>query len=214
MIRLRVSTLEAFRRVVATEWGDEAELAERIERGQWAEGPSNWMMDAGTALHRILEGKADEGCDGALFSGAYCFDQTAANAILRHQGPGVRELTARRVFDLGGRKVEVEGTADHARGLVLRDAKTKFTTPDAKDYEPSLQWRYYLQIHGARLFVYDLCHFADPKDGYCEFKGIVSFRFWTYPGLEEECRVWLARFLDWAESRKLLPALERQPVEV
>lgn len=222
MIRLRVSTLESFRQVMQTDYGSEAELIERLKRGQWAEGPTKWQMDAGTSWHAVLADPfgCRQGADGPkgessvwCESGDYWFSTDDVSEALAHVGPGLREVTGRTIFQVGREWIEVEGTADRIQGNTIRDAKTKFSTPDARDYEQSLQWRFYLLIHGAEKFTYDLFDFRDPKDGYCELKGIVSFSFWRYADLYRDCLRWIDEFLHWAGSRNLLPMLDYERKE-
>lgn len=213
MIRLRVSTLEAFRRVVETDFGDEPELIDRVRRGQWEEGTASEIMRAGTAWHKIIAEPIrfqQIGFEPVPFGGnpvpytyfacnGFTFDDIAVEAATKHVGPGLHEVTRRKLFGA----VEIEGTADLVCGLSLQDHKAKFSQPDARDYEDSLQWRFYLAIHEASWFRYNLFDFKDPKEGYCELKQIVSFRFWPYLGMEAELRGWITRFLDWAEARGL-----------
>lgn len=218
MIRLRVSTLETFRRVVQTDYQPESELIETLRRGQWTDGPANWQMNAGTAWHAILANpirtqQIEFGCDGVPYtvheSGGFRFSGPDVQAALRHVGPGLHEVPAGRTWDIDGRQVRVTGTADHVRGLVVQDHKTKFSTPDARDYEASLQWRFYLLLQEAVVFRFNLFDFRDPDDtGLCELKEIVSFRFWPYVGMEADCRFWLREFLAWADDRGLLGLLE------
>lgn len=217
MIRLRTSTLEAFRRVVETEYADEAELIESLKRGQWTEGTPSWQMQAGTAWHHVLQhplgtqqfdcydGTPDITHEGPF---GYRFGGADVAASLRHVGPGLCEVTGGRYFQAGGQRVLVEGTADHVHGLDLQDHKTKFSAPDARDYEPSLQWRFYLLIHQGAWLRYNLFDFSQPKEGFCELRDIVSFSMWPYVGMEADCREWIGRFLDWASDRGLLPYLE------
>lgn len=206
MISVRVSTLESFRRVADTSYGDEHELVEYVRHGQTSE--PNWMMAAGTAWHRALAGESPDFLDietGHWHYGDWLFRNDDVTDAREHVGPGLCEVTARRVFRTPVGNVEVRGTCDRIRGLYVRDAKAKFTTPDAKDYEPSLQWRFYLLLHGAARFTYDLFAFRDPGDKQlCELRGIESFNFWRYSGLEWECQSWLVRFVEWADSRNLL----------
>lgn len=200
MIRLRVSTLEDFRRCVETDFGDEQELRDRLIRGQWAEGPTKWQMEAGTAWHALLAGKSN----GIKWT----FHADDWEKALSHIGPGLREITGRQTFRAAGQVVEIEGTADVIHGLTVQDHKAKFSACDPRDYEDSLQWRFYLAIHGANSFRYNLFDFKDPDDsGYCKLKQIVSFRFWRYPALEGECLAWVERFLEWARATALLSHL-------
>lgn len=217
MIRVRVSTLESFRRVVDTEYGDEAELIESVKRGQEG-GPTNWKMEAGTAFHALLaDPMVAEGCPGRdelIEEGQFSFLTWDVAEAQQHVGHGLYEIQARKAFLVNGksRPIEVRGAADWLRGLVIQGHKCKFSAPDARDYEASLQWRFYLLLHEARVFRYNLFSFKDPKEGFCEMTGITSFKFWAYPNLETECREWLSRFVEWAEARHLVPYLERQAV--
>ena len=214
MIRVSTTTLEAYRRAVQTEFGNADELAAQI-RGEPT--PISWQMQAGMAWHSVLAAKDyiwDEEHEWADVGGrSWVFDKNAARSSRNHIGPGLWEVKATTQLD----GVTVVAQADHVRGLVIQDAKTKFSNPDARDYEQSLQWRFYLLVHGARLFEYNLFDFADPKGGYCELRNIVSFAFWPYAGMEQDCRRWLHSFLAWAEGRGLLPYLHRSgsslPVE-
>lgn len=214
MITVRVSTLEQFRRVMTTEYAPESELIGTLHGKPPA--PS-WQMEAGTAWHKVLENPVAHAqidfTDPAhptqyYLSGDYTFSAEAVNAALECIGPGVREMLGSK--EIAG--VRVQGTCDHMRGLLVQDAKTKFSTPDARDYEKSLQWRLYLLIHGAACFKYNLFDFRDPKDGYCELKDIVSFRFWPYDGMADDCAMWVKCFLDWAGQKKLLGYLDPQRI--
>ena len=204
MIRVSTTTLEAYRRAVQTEFGNADELAAQI-RGEPT--PISWQMQAGTAWHSVLasDDRASYYIERLVCGRSYRFDRSAAVESRKHIGPGLWEVKATAQID----GVTVVAQADHVRGLVIQDAKTKFSNPDARDYEQSLQWRFYLLVHGARLFEYNLFDFADPKGGYCELRNIVSFAFWPYAGMEQDCRRWLHSFLAWAEGRGLLPYLNR-----
>ena len=205
MIRLRTSTLEAYRQIIQGEWGDEAELIERLHRGQWTDdGQQKWQMLAGTAWHRALAGETPDRCieEQDLYCwGKYWFSGGDIAAGRMHIGKGVRELTGS--MELGG--VEIEGTCDTILGLSIQDAKTKFSQCSTKDYEMSLQWRLYLLIHDAQRFQYNLFSFWDPDGGgFCGLKDVLSFSFWDYPGMRADCERWVREFLAWAESLGLL----------
>lgn len=227
MLRLRVSTLDSFMRVLTTDYAQESELIDRMKRGQWTDSDKGWMPRAGSAFHKCCEdpiGTSEIAFDeqGKPFkrhrSGDYFFAPDAVEGVRRLQGPGIRELKAVKV--MAG--VEIEGTTDHIRGLYLRDIKTKFTTIDARSYEDSLQWRFYLWLHDCEAFTYDLCAFKEPQGvermygdntdvsyegdptGFCELREVASVRFWRYPGMEAELTGWVRRFREWASDRGLL----------
>lgn len=210
MLRISTTTLEAFRRLIDTEYGDEKELIAQI-KGEPFE--ARWQMEAGTAWHTALSTEIckSERETGLVEIGKFSFSVGHVEAADRHIGPGVWEVKQVRVSDIRQDEyVVVVAQADHCRGLLIQDNKTKFSKPDAREYEQSLQWRFYLWVHGAQEFRYNLFDFADPKDGYCELLNIVSFNFWPYPGLEADCRRWVGEFLDWCASKRLLPYLNRQ----
>ena len=202
MLKTRVSRLESFRRCVQTEYGNEAELIAAI---QGKESP-NWMMERGTEFHRLLAGKKGKRDLRYLFLAS---DVQSAGEYI---GKGLHEVTGRRIFDLGSESLEVRGTADWICGSVIQDAKTKTSSPDPRDYESSLQWRFYLAIHEADVFRYNLFYFTDPDErGWSRLQEVVSVNFWRYPSLEQDCREWCRRFLEWAEMHGLLSQLEKEP---
>ncbi len=217
MIRLRVSTIEAFRRVVDTDYAPEEELVATLKRGQWTDGPANWQMLAGTAWHRAM---ALEPADDVLewpcgttacCYGDYSFDSGDIQEALAYCGPGLREITGRRVLcNWHGEAVEIEGTADLVQGLVVTDHKTKFSQADPSDYEESLQWRLYLLIHEAQVFRYNLWEMKDPVSGYCALKDVYSFRLWPYPWMKQDCLAWICRFLSWANDKDLIRTISNE----
>lgn len=217
MIRLRTSTLEQFRRVVETSFEPEQSLIDRIVRGQWTDDPDvPWYMHAGTAWHRAL---ADDKADDVIIAsdvdecrvkyGDYLFHPDDISEGIAHFGPGLREITGRRSWDIGQHRVQLEGTADHLLGRVIQDAKTKFSDADPSDYEQSLQWRSYLLIHDCDVFRYNLFHFRDPDDaGFLKLKDVYYFNMWRYPEMESDLLGWLERFVGWARARGLTRYLE------
>lgn len=208
MIHLRTTTLEKFRTVLETSYGSEEELLDYIKSGQT--GQPNWKMACGTSWHTLLAMNDAEGFGQRIEEGGFEFANEDLQAARKHVGPGLCEVSAKQRFEVGKEVVEIDGTCDRIRGLVIRDAKCKFSPVDPMDYAASLQWKIYTLLFGTEVFVYDLFSFADPRDGYCELKAIDSFRFWRYAGLENEVRDWIRRFVQWASDRNLLPFLQRK----
>lgn len=211
MLRIRTSTLESFRRV--TEGiGDENELIEYVRMFQ--QGRPNWKMLAGTAWHSVLENHLSRATgERQIRSGDFWFLREHVEAARATIGPGSHEVTAVKRFRLtSGDEVEIKGAADHLWGLRVTDNKTKFSTPDAKDYERSLQWRFYLHLHECWEFRYVLWPMKDPdggESGLVEPKGDpLLFSFYRYPGMEAELTEWIEEFLHWANALKLTPHLE------
>lgn len=220
MLTVRSSTIEAFRRTTLYE--GEGELIESIRRGQTDGGEENEKMRAGTAWHRALRGEtADHTLDlGKDFNiedrhleqfGDFQFRSIDIDQAIAYTGLGLCEVPARKVFSVGGREVALYGTCDHVRGLVIADHKTRFSAPDPRDYEHSLQWRNYLLLHNAAVFIFHLWHMSEPdKNGLCILKDEESFKFWPYPGMRDDVCYWLHRFLLWCDGRRLTHYLERK----
>lgn len=215
MIRVSSTTLESFRRVVEYDYGDERELIDSILGKPY---PVRWQMAAGQAWHSVLEHPVRTGHislrDGLPVqmhrSGGYLFDGSDVYQAGRIIGPGLWEVKASKILDVWGVPVTVVAKADHVHGLILQDNKTKFSPADPRDYEPSLQWRLYCLIHGAAVFRYLLWSFADPDDvGHCRLKDVTTFKLWPYVGLEQDCRAWLGRFLDWCHAHRLTEHLDQ-----
>lgn len=202
-MRVSTTSIEAYRRVMETEYGSEIELMAQI-RGERVEMP--WRVHAGSAWHAALE----TGQPRDLTVSAYYFADDHVQAGREWIGPGVWEVKATRIFYTPYGPVTVVAQADHCRGLFIQENKTKFSTPDARDYETSLQWRFELLVHEAALVRYNLFDFADPKEGYCELRNITSFKFWPYAEMENDCMTWLESFLVWADTKSLLGFLERR----
>lgn len=203
MIRVSTTTLEAYRRLLQTEYGTEAELIAQIKGEPFK--PS-WQMQAGQAWDHVLSWPGYEALGFQPAYGGFTFDAEAWRSAKEHLGPGVWQVKATK--QIGPALVVAQ--VDHIHGMLIDEVKAKFSTPDARDYEQVLQWRFYCLIHDAPVVRYSLFDFSDPKGGYCELRNIISFKFWSYPNLEVDCKRWVSEFLSWAESRALLGYLNRE----
>lgn len=200
MIRVSTTHLETFRRIEETEWGDESELIAQIMGKPFT--PS-WQMLAGSQWDAALSGEPA--------ANRYTFATEDILKARAHIGPGLWQVKDAKLATVCGQPVTVVAQVDHILGLTIQENKAKFSPADPKDYEPSLQWRFYLWVHGAAKCRYNLFSFADPDDdGLCRLREITSFSFFPYDALESECMEWLTRFVDWAWTRRLLPHLERE----
>jgi hypothetical protein len=200
-MRISATWIEQYRRVIETDYASEDELAAQIQGKPFE--PS-WQMKCGSAFHHALEtfrGPVIEGDESQRVAvGDYLFSVPSVVAAQRFIGPGLWEV--KHTMEIEGATVVAK--VDHVCGLFLQDNKCKFSTADCKDYEPSLQWRLYLLIHGAECLRYNLWSFKDPDEtGYCELRDMLSFRFWRYTELESDCRRWVKMFLSWVESKGL-----------
>jgi hypothetical protein len=208
MLRVSATDIEQFRRCVQEEYASAAELEAKLRGAPFEQ---RWQASAGQSWHSIL--KTDVGkfweTDQVQYvtQGAYTFSVHQRDVARKWIGPGVWELKETKLLD----GVTIVAKADHCHGLVIQDNKTKFSPVHEGDLEPSLQWRVYLWCHEAKLFRYNMFSMKDPDGGgYCDLYDIQSFRFWPYLRMESDIRRWLKEFLSWADSKGLLPYLERK----
>jgi hypothetical protein len=114
----------------------------------------------------------------------------------------------------------VTGCADMIDGLIIRDIKTKYSSPSDRDYTDSCQWRYYLELFDLSDFYFDLFIFNGyklDKHGY-DARGLEIERYpeihcLRYPNMEHDNRNLLSDFLEWAESRNLMECLINQKIK-
>lgn len=246
-MRVSVTMIEAYRRVMQTEYAKEEQLLAQVQGEQFI--PS-WQMSAGKAWDTLIshprksacqygkdnrysseqEAKAarvarkdeDEwefpcyecmcwhvGHNMSLKCDGFFFDDFAVDAARRHVGPGIWQVKNTIDVETAYGKATVVGVADHVNGLIVNENKAKFAATNPQEYEADLQWRFYFLIFKAKCFRYNLFDFRDPNkaSGYCCLDDIVSFRLWPYHGLEQDCMLWLNRFLGWAHDRHLLHCL-------
>lgn len=220
MIRVSTTHIEQFRRVIETDYAREDQLIAQIKGAPFK--PS-WQMEAGTAWDIVLTQPAAHLQGSNCVSGKYSFKGQHVLYSFSHllagggvAGPCVSPILLTQVkqtseWDSVFGPVTVVGVADVIQGLVVQENKAKFGIIDPREYEPSLQWRFYLSLFRARCFRYNLFDFKEPTDeGYCELTDIVSFRLWPYEQLQQDCSDWLNHFLQWADDRNLLGFLDRK----
>lgn len=222
--QVRGEPFEATWQMQAGSAWDRAISDQRIETCVAKTDPGNLFLseeDASTAAERTKSdqvvpfpclacGQWHIGKPQRVRVGGYSFSDMAISRARLNIGRGIWQAKNTRQFDTPFGPANIVGVADHLRGLLVQENKAKFSTPDAKNYEASLQWRFYLMIFGAPCVRYNLFDFRDPKDGYCELTNILSFRFWRYADLDADCHRWVNAFLQWASERGLLGFLDRE----
>lgn len=233
---LRVTQLEKFRRFVSGnyEYETEQDLIDTIT-GTFQGNEYTWI---GTAFHSIVETgnpatkKVAAGERHFLYYGkdttepvpcgrefdidghpvTLDVEQCKIALSYRNQHPGAfHEIRQYKDYE----DAVVTGCADMIEGLEIRDIKTKYSTPDDKDYINSCQWRYYLDIFGADTFRFDLFVF----EGYSkerhgtDVRGLPFRRHepaiacYRYEGMEQDNRSLLDEFLRWARFRNIIDKL-------
>jgi hypothetical protein len=216
--RISATWLEEFRRCLETEWGNEAELAANI-RGKPFE--PRWQMVAGSCWHHILQypERYYDPDSGRYTAEPYFWGENDVHRALEHIGDGLWEVKTVKTYPTPLGPADVVCKCDHILGLVIQDNKAKFSQKSVQDYEDSLQWRFYLDVHEAEVFRYNLWTMKEPRGkkakagaGHLTLKpdAPLFFNFWRYADLEAECQGWVIAFLDWACRRELYPFLLRR----
>jgi len=212
MLRVSVTTLEAFRRVSETDWGNEEELIASI-KGE--EIPKSWQAVAGTAWHEIIANSNLTAEDEMVDLYGFQFEDDAIFQAEETIGPGgLWEVKATRTVRIDRQLVTVVGKCDNLRGDFIQDNKAKFSPLDIGDYEKSLQWRFYLWIFDASEFRYNFFLFKEPAEEIagiprlCLLKNVMTASFFPYPNLGSDCEIWIHRFIEWAREKNLISYLK------
>jgi hypothetical protein len=147
MIRLSVTDLDGYLYWLDSEDMDLSEFVARL-RGQQEPSP---QMLAGRAFHKLLE-DATAGelsrCEVEGFEFHFGLDHEMAL-------PEIRELKGERVFSTPSGPVTLVGKVDGLAGISVRDYKLTERF-DAERYADSYQWRSYLTMFSAQVFLYDV----------------------------------------------------------
>ncbi|HEX7113656.1 MAG TPA: hypothetical protein VF193_00855 [Steroidobacter sp.] len=146
MIRLSVTMLDSY-----LYWREsEMELDELVARIKGEAEPTQEML-AGHAFHKLLEhASAGEFTVSAVdgFEFEFALDQEFAL-------PEIRELKGEHVFETPVGPVTLVGKVDGLSGISVRDYKLTERF-DAERYTDSYQWRSYLTMFSAEVFIYDV----------------------------------------------------------
>jgi hypothetical protein len=169
----RVSNIEAWRRFMAD---DEAEVADLVARLTGEVEPSPAML-AGTAFHKAME-DAVPGEFDTLSALGHTFRFVGGEVEL----PSIRETRTSRAFG----PLTVTGQADAVEGRIVTDHKTTKRF-DAEGYLGGCQWRFYLSLFGADLFRWNVFEIREVEPLTFEVGEPQVLTAARYPGMEADC---------------------------
>lgn len=173
-MQFRVSEVESFRQWLNDEESDIEALLARL-RGETS--PSE-AMQAGTAFHRALE-LASVGETDHLEANGYRFRfECDVDLAL----PSIRELRASKQYG----PISVTGCVDVLEGLRIEDHKTTGQF-DADRYLAGYQWRYYLDIFGAKVFRWNVFEIREDEPRVYIVRAHHRLEQSVYPGMHAEC---------------------------
>jgi hypothetical protein len=198
-LRVSASDVDTFRRFR----DDDDFPVEALLRQLRRQEPATLRMDAGSALHKILEeadiaagvlilDKAETVYNGNRFR--FRFDLDAEVALAP-----VRELKRTRRMQVRGHNVTLVAKVDLLDGLKVKDHKYAKGF-DAENYVDSFQWRAYLDVFGADEFVYNI--FVGDLEAKTGVWVVDEFHAWScfrYPGMEKDVFNQLDRFVEFCE---------------
>lgn len=217
MIRVSVTTLEAFRRLVEED-GDEHRLYASIARPDEIE--PTWQMRAGTVWDSLMTDKV--AYETALALGE---DPVELDGFLLRkediitgwecvpaEARGVSQLKVREVVPSCLGPVRVVGKVDLFWDKAY-ELKTRYGGSfDPGDYDSSVQWRWYLALTGTEeccYLVYQFDATCLPRRKGLSLQTVHRDSYFRYNGMQETCQEYLDRFLQWAKRHKLLGHLAR-----
>lgn len=191
----RVSSIETHRQWL--NWkplfdGQEEPTLEDHIRFLTVDEPTEQMM-AGTAFHKALE-TAQDGEHDALSANGYTFHLPDAELSL----PAMRELRGYRQYG----PLTVTGQVDGIEGVVITDHKTT-SRFDLERYLDGCQWRFYLEIFDADVFVWNVFEIKETDPKVYRVKPPQIMRAYRYPGMASDCERLAADFYDFACSVNL-----------
>lgn len=179
---VRVSTLESFR-----QWRENEDQSVEDFLTRLSAPPSKQML-AGTAFHKALE-TAPDGDHETLYAMGYSFQMPEGTLYL----PKIREVRGfKRYGDL-----TVTGCVDVLDGLRIDDHKTT-SRMDAERYLTGYQWRFYLEIFGARLFRWNVFEIDEVKPNVYTIAEPQLLEQCRYPGMQQDCEQLAAEFYEFA----------------
>ncbi len=188
MIRTSVTKLDALhlyqQGVIELE-----ELIKRL-RGETVETEA---MQFGRAFHKLLEkiDEIEEGKDTEIDGNVFSANDilTTKNNLKYKPALGVPEIKDVKEYNVDGEIVQVSAVADLLVGETVVEYKTtKYF--DIEKYINSYQWRFYLDIFGARKVVYNIFLFYNNQ-----LRGVRDFTFYNYKDLQDDIRFLLQDYV-------------------
>ena len=191
MIRVSVTDLEQYRYYCDSE---DMELETLLSRLRRSEEKSPEML-RGIAFHEVLENLGPCEIDVIEHGGfRFRFDMEGELSL-----PKIRELKAEKEYQVNGETVVLVGKVDAMKGFEVHDHKLTKTI-DAENYTDSLQWRCYLDMFGAKKFIYNVFQGYEDRTGDIVIKDFQTFPFFDYPEMKRDISTALNGFIKFAKT--------------
>ena len=162
------------------------------------ESPPTEAMLVGTALHKALE-FAKEGAVTHLFQDGYSFE-IATDAII--DLAEIRELKTTAEWMIDGTPVTLVGKVDGIHGKRIDDHKTTSSSFDAEKYLNTFQWRIYLELFKADVFLWNVFELKQDAKNWKHYviRDVHQLQAYRYPGMRQDIEDELRLFVDFASA--------------
>lgn len=214
---VRVTQLEKFRRWRdgVSEFDTEQSVLDTLS-GAFTGNEYTWI---GTAFHKIVEQGEKAWEDGIVHTagGDVFMNEMQKNVAILYRNTmpeAFHETRLSKPYQTSKGLVTITGCADIIHGNVIRDIKTKYSSPIQQEYIDSCQWRFYLDIFGADQFVFDLFWFKNYNRSMgmdvrrLELKQLDPIPCLRYASMEKDIQILLDDFMEWIEYRNLYELID------
>jgi len=204
MIRVSVTTLDAYRLYMQTDWMTLQKLEDQILRRE----PPTEVMVRGRAFHAICEDSK------ACFRGdcyeaeGFSFDAASMDEFLESL-PTDGAAECKETFEFPAAGIRLVGKCDYLSGYTAYEWKTKDRAFTPADYADSLQWKCYSMLFTVPQVVYRMVRLKKQDDIWhvIEHDDMTLHR---YRGMEAELSTWVTAFGAFLRERGLHKHLEEK----
>lgn len=216
-MRISTTTIESFRLFMQPEqeWMPEADLLATI-RGEFT---GNHKVRLGSAFGMLLENPAPY-----RVAGGYRIQPRNSPETFAFGDEVMAPVLAlidrdRTVFEAKGVKRygphDVVAKADQLCGTSLIETKATLGQFDFDKYAASCQWRFMADIFQPASVTYHVvCLDEDDVNHVISLRGIHTFSFYPYAGLEDDCRALVNEFAEYVTVKGLAPLLDKRQMEL
>lgn len=203
-MRVSCTVLESFRLFIQQDWMLEQELVQTIT-GTLV--PTE-KMKIGQAFDRLIERPDRYRIDGGYHVGAYRFSEsTMAPVFELIDRQGVFQAKAEQPYG----EVTVVSKADHLRGAVLSEFKTRLDhSVDIEHYADSYQWRFMTDAFKPAMIRYHIFLLNVQAGAELTLRGIESFTLYPYPALSVDCKTLVEQFVNYVSVKGLAAILHER----
>jgi len=216
-LQCSVSKIEQFRKYIHEAYNGYIKIEDVIKtiKGEQVYKPA---MVLGTAYHALIEGVEQgitEDASGYTIKtpdmpeSVFITHDLARSAMQYRERHKLmtHEVKVSKTYILPGISVTVNGRVDGLHIADVHDAKTTERPPTYDDWSENYQWRYYLDMLGAKRFFFDFFIFQK-RNGEVVGVKTTTIPFASYESITEDCTAMLSHFIDFCKTNGLMDYLK------